>query len=238
MSLAHVTTVAGFTLHFAAFTSQYSVPLQKSPSSVAAQSASLVQLHVLVPPGLQVPPPHKSPFVQPFPSLHATSASFGLASAGKGLHAPPMPLQSTNSIAVNLHLPVSGLQTFLAQLLSLALLQVTALSALSAHFQAPGLLLSQNQLPVHKLVFLLAQSALVAHSHSLVSSLHWPLAQLFCAQASLLGHGPFSLMAFCTHLPVAGTQMALPHAESLALSHLIALSGTGKHACCGSVVSQ
>ena len=66
---SHTTMVGGFTLQLygSALVSQYSVPLQKLPSSWLAQSAVTLQPHWLAPlthtPALQT-----SPTVQPLPS--------------------------------------------------------------------------------------------------------------------------------------------------------------------------
>ena len=71
--LGQVTTVAGLTLHTGGFaaTSQYSVPLQASPSSFLRQSALVAHVHTLSPPGAQTPDLQASPTVQPSSSLHA-----------------------------------------------------------------------------------------------------------------------------------------------------------------------
>ncbi len=68
-----VTIVTALTLQSKgrALLSQNNVPLQKLPSSLAAQSASLVQPQVLDP-LIQTPPPHTSPVVQPLPSSQAS----------------------------------------------------------------------------------------------------------------------------------------------------------------------
>ena len=65
--------------------SQYSVPLQRSPSSYLAQSASDWQAQTNVP-GLQAPPPHTSPAVHASPSLHATLARVVPAGSSTRVH--------------------------------------------------------------------------------------------------------------------------------------------------------
>ena len=70
--VSHVTIVAGLTLQLygSADVSQNSVPLQKLPSSWAAQSLFCVQPQEFAP-LVQTPAAQTSPTVQPLPSLHA-----------------------------------------------------------------------------------------------------------------------------------------------------------------------
>ena len=65
----HTTTVDGLTVHLLSRPdlSQYSVPLQASPSSFLAQSPSVMHSHTFGP-GLHAPPRHASPWVQNRPS--------------------------------------------------------------------------------------------------------------------------------------------------------------------------
>ena len=72
-TLGQVLMVAGFTLHWLSVRSQYKVPLQKSPSSFAAHSASLWHGQITVP-GVHLPvfESQTSPTVQPVPSSQMT----------------------------------------------------------------------------------------------------------------------------------------------------------------------
>jgi hypothetical protein len=66
-----MTTVLGLTMQLNGFwvLSQNSVPLQASPSSLAAQSPSTSHTHVFVP-AVHSPCLHSSPIVHGLPSLH------------------------------------------------------------------------------------------------------------------------------------------------------------------------
>ena len=86
---SHVTMVSGFTSHCPAL--QRSVPLHRSPSSKAPQSASVPQLQSPVSVPAQTPAAHTSPVVQGSPSSHwPTTPVF--AQPEPGLH--PSAVQS------------------------------------------------------------------------------------------------------------------------------------------------
>ena len=106
-AVSHVTIVAGLTLQLygKALVSQMSVPLQKLPSSCAAQSAFCVQPQEFAP-LVQTPAAQTSPTVQPLPSSQVL-VLLTCVQPVSGLHASLVQiLPSSQNVATTTAVPV------------------------------------------------------------------------------------------------------------------------------------
>ena len=124
-------------------------PLQRSPSSNAAQSLSVLHWQIVAP-GLHVPLLQLSPAVHGWPSSHG------------------LPVAAARSLQA----PVAGWHWLVLHAVSAAVGQLMVVAGLTMHW--PDALL-QNSVPLHMLPSsFAAQSASAAHWHTLAPGLHTP----------------------------------------------------------------
>ena len=176
-TVGQVMTVAGLGLQVPLPLSQNGTPLQRSPSSVLAQSPSVLHVQTWVP-ALQLPLAQVSEAVQGSPSSHSTvgdGAPLGRTSIRQVsgvISVLAVQICLLNSTAVGLHVPVASAHAFTLQAVSAPFGQVTTVAGFTV--QTPFCLL-QNSVPLQALpssAFL--QSLSAVHAQVSVPPAHKP----------------------------------------------------------------
>ena len=179
------------------------MPLQASPSSLAAQSASVLQTHTLVA-DAQAPCLQVSSTVQILPSLQSVPWLTGISA----------------------QVPVCGSHTLAIQVLSATLGQTTVVAGFRAHLPVARL---QNGTPLHRSPSSW-QSASPLHSHVNLPGVQMPTLQVSpVVQAYASSHGAPLGTTDSAQLPVVGSQRFLTQAVSLTVTHATTLAGLMTH---------
>ena len=203
-----MTTEAGLVRHFWVFGSQYEMPLQRSPSSLSAQSASPWHGHTPASPEQTPLPSQVSPAVHALPSVQVTPSA-----------------SDTSSQA-----PVFGAHLFAEHGRSLAGQEITVLGFTA---QVCGSACrSQNSVPLQALSSsFAAQSAWLSHSHALGPPLHCPLPShaSACVHGLPSSHATVGSLLTLVHVPVLAVQALVRHTVSLAVEHTMTVAGSRTH---------